>query len=1343
MNDERMKEIRKKIFNIDFKIKRKKITLVFLVLFTLLTSLGSVLLNVKADYAVNITNLEQTGYKHTGQVANAQGGVTWFNSQPIERIYLSDGRVGFCVEPSMLVNNHNGYTASEAYDDNISKIAYHGYWNTSQTLYDYAVTQLMIWELKGYVPTSHTVPNYAIRKAQIQSLINTHNTKPSFNGGSYEVILDDSLTLTDTNNVISQFSNWSATGCDVKVNGNQLTITPSVNTPDYVTITASKYVSRYIGATYIYRLAGSQTIMSAWLYDPIRINIYLKVNKYGSFDILKYDSEGTMVPNATFRLSYNADMSDPIGDYTTDSIGYFKVDNLRAYATVYYQEINTPKNLILDDTIKSVTIEPSATTFVSLRNEIQKGTIKLNKIDKDTGSKSQGDATLEGARYQLFTREDIINPISNTVITSKDVLIAERFTDDKGHMADITDLYLGKYYLKEISASNGYELNTEKINIDLNYGGQTVNVVTQSITSKETVQTGKFSLEKLIAESETSEIMKPEQSAVFITVLKKYVDQYGDIENAYDHRNEFFDTEYDRLITNSKGYAESKKLAYGTYVTKQIRGNADTNLLAQTWETVIDGSNTEIHYHIKNQAFTPYLKLVKVDSETNERVTFSSTTFKVWDYANNKYLTQKVGDKKVSEFKTENGYVVLPLKVKPGQYRLDEVENPNGYTINKNGVDFTITKSNIFETDEDNEPMITITMSNDRVKGKISIDKIGEMLTGIETDKNENIDFVYEEKGLPNTEYKLCASDDIISSIDGSILFEKDEEVKIDKTNEDGKLVFDDLELGNYYVQETNASGGFVLDETKHEVSLTYKDNETAIVSKKISLENERQKLDISVFKKDSMTDKGLADVTLATYLKEDLYSYDGTLLLEKGTKIERQKSNKNGLVNFKSDYPLIELEVKELETIKGYHLSDEILNIDGRYQGQDIKTIEIEKDFYNDIIQSKGKLVWNKTGYVFTHTDTLQTELGVVNAPVYEKQNILGAQIDVYSAEDIVLRNGVVVVKKDTLVSTLNSDFDNVESLELFAGNYYYVESETPINFVTDDEKHYFTIKDSWTTDLTYTKETLHNDNPQIAIEFTKELEQDSNTTGKEYQDVVFGLFTRDDTYDYMGNVAMEPNTLISTMGIDENGKLTNFPTLLPVGNYYLKELATNSAYVLDETEYDFSVYQTNNKEVKIIINNDKSVINQLKDFSIRLHKVDEEKNKPIINNEFKFERYTDKECTDLIDSGTIDLNNGTQTFSNVHYGITYLKEVQAPSEYQLSKKVIKLEVNDKGVFIDDKKVESKDEIYNFSFTNKKIPVIETNDTSDKDLYTVYAGLSLITIIGVLSIHFKKKKSY
>ena len=69
-------------------------------------------------------------------------------------------------------------------------------------------------------------------------------------------------------------------------------------------------------------------------------------------------------------------------------------------------------------------------------------------------------------------------------------------------------------------------------------------------------------------------------------------------------------------------------------------------------------------------------------------------------------------------------------------------------------------------------------------------------------------------------------------------------------------------------------------------------------------------------------------------------------------------------------------------------------------------------------------------------------------------------------------------------------------------------------------------------------------------------------------YKDVVFGIYTRDDTYEWKGNVAIEPDTLLATSGIDEEGHLVHTPEL-PVGNYYLKELQTNSAYKLDAVSY------------------------------------------------------------------------------------------------------------------------------------------------------------------------------
>ncbi|NBL00338.1 MAG: hypothetical protein EOM50_20505, partial [Erysipelotrichia bacterium] len=595
----------------------KKVMLLTIAVLTVFTSFSGNFLNLHADFTVNVTGMNATGYTHRGQACSGYN-CAQFYGQSIDKLTLSDGRVGFCIEPHLLVNGGNGYSGSEINDEALGKIVYHGYLNTGQSMYDYAVTQLMIWELKGYVPTSHTVPNYANRKAEIQNAINSHYTNLSFNNTSHTVNVNESITLTDTNNVLSQFKNWKADGCDISVNGNQLTIIPRENASDNVVLRADKYKTQYVGASYIYRKANSQAIGSYYLHDPIPFKINLKVNKYGSLNIVKKDEDGNTVPNTSFTLSYNADMSNPIGTYTTGGNGAVKIDQLLPQ-TVYYQEVGVPSHLVLDNTIRSITIVPNDTIEVQATNKwvvgtiqvvkkdaetgktivrdnttfsvykqdgtfIQdivtnnqgvaklklrygqyylkektapskytkseetiyynvnadgqtfsaemkdtrtKGSIILKKVDKETSDNPQGDSIFQGAVYGLYARENILDPADNSVIYTKDTKIAERITKADGTMDSIDNLYLGKYYVKELQAPIGYELDTTEINVILSYANQNVPVVVENATSKEQVKTGSFSLEKGIANSNDSEIMKPEENAKFITVLKKYVEQYG------------------------------------------------------------------------------------------------------------------------------------------------------------------------------------------------------------------------------------------------------------------------------------------------------------------------------------------------------------------------------------------------------------------------------------------------------------------------------------------------------------------------------------------------------------------------------------------------------------------------------------------------------------------------------------------------------------------------------------------------------------------------------------------------------------------------------------------------
>ena len=127
------------------------------------------------------------------------------------------------------------------------------------------------------------------------------------------------------------------------------------------------------------------------------------------------------------------------------------------------------------------------------------------------------------------------------------------------------------YTIVESKAPNGYKLNEEKAHVDFASIEAVDNIKSYTGTMKDHIITGRFEIRKIITDGKESEITKPEKGAEFIAVLKRYVDQYGSVESAYEHHEEFADREYDHLVTDEDGYAQSKELAYGTYIVKQIK----------------------------------------------------------------------------------------------------------------------------------------------------------------------------------------------------------------------------------------------------------------------------------------------------------------------------------------------------------------------------------------------------------------------------------------------------------------------------------------------------------------------------------------------------------------------------------------------------------------------------------------------------------------------------------------------------------------------------------------------------------------------------------------------------
>lgn len=877
-----------------YKKISKKIILFALTMFTML-SVVQLPINASSNQPIILGKISDTGAELIKY--NSAGYPSTIHWNAISKISVN-GKIAFCIEP-MVLDLVGTYSPSDLDVDTrrtLSRIVYYGWDTTAKTDRDYATTQYMIWESLGVTINQWYGSfgnDYPSLKANVQSKIDRHTIKPSFDNGYYEINLGDTLSLYDDNNVISQFHIKNNGGANVWIENNQLHIIPNENTPDEITITLQKALDEHVGASIAYRSNSGQDVATFKLKDPLPMNIKVKVNKYGN--------------------------------------------------------------------------------------------IQATKVDKDT-IVAHGDATLQGAIYGLYANEDIVNKSTGEIIHAKDSLIDTRTVDENGNMAPFEKLRIGSYYLKEIQAPQGYELSDDKV---------IVNIVpndTVTATVEDTIKRGQFSLTKVKNNSNSSEIMEYEEGAEFITVLKKYVDQYGSIEKAYENRDTFSDDEWSLLVTDKNGYARTKELAYGTYVTKQTKSADEMLILPNEFETVIDGvQENEHHYVIKNEEFKPYLKIVKRDIETQEIVKFrQGAIFKIRDLKTGEFVKQQVATLMIEEFHAINGEVILPLPLSNGNYELLEVKAPQDYLIEETPIPFTITQSNVHETDEYGNPIYVVEISNQRVKGQIEIYKFGYGLTSF-----ENGQFIYETQALEGAEFTLYAREDILDSASGKVIYKKDSEISKGITNENGIVTFDNLLLGKYYAKETKVPHGYILDEKEYELNVQYVDERTPIVKEEIEVYNPKQNYELDIVKVDKENNQALEGAVFELQANRDIYNVYGDVIVPQGTVLEVATSNENGKVNFTLDLPTdltdpyapmpivedkeldnafgvwydyvdgVELYgnpnslfvIKEVQSPIGYELKKANYYFDTMYQ-QNISTISIGYEVANEKIKADIKLI-------------------------------------------------------------------------------------------------------------------------------------------------------------------------------------------------------------------------------------------------------------------------------------------------------------------------------------------------------------------------------------------------
>ena len=370
---------------------------------------------------------------------------------------------------------------------------------------------------------------------------------------------------------------------------------------------------------------------------------------------------------------------------------------------------------------------------------------------------------------------------------------------------------------------------------------------------------------------------------------------------------------------------------------------------------------------------------------------------------------------------------------------------PFGYVVNDKYVNISVDTDTAFETDGDtNDAIITVEYSDAPAVGELTVEKKGEVLDGFKGGllaSSYEKEFVYKEGSLAGAKFKVYAAEDIYTAdnqkdADGNRIkyYSEGDLVTTLTTGKDGKATAKNLPLGQYRVVEVEAPYGYVLNPNEQKVTFTYVDDKTPVIKESLTFSDDRQKLDMSVTKLDAEDNTPIAGAVFGLYADEDIKNVDGRVIIEKGTLLEKATSDENGKIAFVKDYPFAKYVARELVKPAGYVTNER-----------------------------------QKVQITVTKTDS------------ETKEALEGAVFGLFAKEDIVNKDGKVIVKADTQIERTVTGKDGKVLDTLTTDKNGHAESkELPICTYNEDgsfkEDIHYTVVETKAADGYILDETAHD---------------------------------------------------------------------------------------------------------------------------------------------------------------------------------------------------------------------------------------------------------------------------
>ena len=1083
---------------------------------------------------------------------------------------FADGKEAYCIEPGHTLYSGNTLTEDgstvwknlgSAKQKAINLALLYGKPGSGKSLsgtedQKWVATQLIVWEFvsgcrstaNGYKCTNTKFIDgicadganpgvKSVYNAISKSLVN-YSTVPSFASAialkaeTYEMKYSDgkyTLTLTDSNSILSDFSLKTTGGVSASVSGSKLTLTSSNPVNDAVTFNSAKSMPSVGNTTLVpYGDASLQDVITGVENDADPIRAYFKVKtSSGNLKLVKTSEDGN-VANIEFTVKDDG-YSKTV---KTNSKGEFELTDL-VPGNYTVTEITDSKY----ETQKSqnVKVESGKTATVTFENVLKKGSLEVVKTSEDNFNEGVEfhlyGTSLSGASIDLYatTNADGVAKFENVLVSSdkpytlEEVNTADRYVIPKKQTAPIEwnkvtqrsfENVLKKWNLtvtkvdSETKTAQGdatlagavYGIYNDGKLIDKyttdNNGSFTTSyyLCGDNWTLKEIepsegylldeteyhigAEAKKYTLENnSVSIGVTEDILKGK-----IAIIKHTDDGSTKIETpekgaefqvylkssgSYAKAKE---SERDTLVCDEYGFAETKDLPYGTYTVHQTKGWNGTEFISD-FDVFVSENNKTYKYLINNASLESYVKIIKVDSETGKQIPYAGAGFQIYDSNGNK-VTMKYTYPNVTEIDTfytnSDGYLITPETLPYGKgYSVVEVQAPYGYILDSTPVYFDITAENTSE--ENGVTIVKTEKKNTPQKGAITVEKTGEIFSNV------------------------------------------------------------------------TAVGGGYTDENGNDVALP------TIYQPEYSV-------------------SGLSGAVFEIYADENITTPDGTVRYTKDTLVDAITTGEKGTATSKQLY-LGKYRVVETVAPYGTVINPEPHTIELTYSGQNEKVTNTSTSFTND--RQKAEIDLTK---VLEQNEKFN---------IGSNAEIRNVAFGLYADEDLKASNGTVIPKNGLIeIITCDEKGKAQFTTDIPIGSYYVKEISTDNHYILSDKK--YPVVFEYAGQNTATVRISVNDGEPIENEIIygtiKGLKIDRET-GENIAGTLFGLFSNNET-------KFTEETAILTAESNEGG-IFEF-TDVPYGEYIVRELKPAEGYLPNEENYTVTISE--NKEIiEITIENDK----------------------------------------------------------------------------------------------------------------------------------------------------------